>query len=91
MNKSNTYTDKLEKNFNIKKTRILPEFLPATYKEKSKVCKVEKVGKLHKANRAVKISSKRENLETEFMKVASLSRRKSERAKAQRDARRAKR
>lgn len=48
---------------------------------------VEKVGKLHKAKRQVKIDSKRENLEGQFMYLAM----KSNRADKQREDRRAKR
>lgn len=48
---------------------------------------VKKVGKLHKAKRQVKIDSKRENLEGQFMYLANKEKKREERASAQRSKR----
>lgn len=48
---------------------------------------VNKVGKLHKAKRQVKIDSKRENLEGQFMYIANVAKKRGERASEQRSKR----
>lgn len=90
MNDLNTYLDKLETAHNIKPDKK-PIYLQPTSKQKQQACKVTKIGKLHKANRAVKIGGKRANLEVEFMRIAAIENKKAKRAKDQREARRAKR
>lgn len=69
----------------------IPIHIPTTDKQKQSICKVTKIGKLHKANKAIKIQQKRDNLETVFLSVAGKERKKAERATAQRNSRRAKR
>lgn len=47
--------------------------IPASGKDKARACKVVRVGKLHKAKRAVKVADIRENLEVKFMSMAKLA------------------
>lgn len=62
-------------------------YIPATAQQLQKTCKVDKVGKLHKANKLIKMMGKRDAIEGAFMRQAF----KANRADAQRNSRRAKR
>lgn len=61
--------------------------IPASQQDKAKVCKITKVGKLHKAKRIIQVAEVRENLESKFMQLAA----RENRATKQRNERRAKR
>ena len=62
-------------------------YIPITARQKQSACKVEKVGKLHKANKAIKMQGKKDHIEGQFMRQAF----KANRADQQREVRRAKR
>lgn len=89
MKGENTYLEDLKQKYSIERGIPSIKYLPEANKKQA--CKVEKVGKLPKANKAVKIQQKRDNLEIVFLSVAGRERKKAERATAQRNSRRAKR
>ena len=65
--------------------------IPANPADKAKVCRITKVGKLHKAKRMIQIAGIRENLEVKMMQLARIEGAKELRATNQREQRRAKR
>lgn len=83
MKNENTYLKGLKDKYNIEGGK--PDKLTNTVGQKN--LKIDKIGKLHKANKAVKMQAMKDHIETQFLKQAF----KANRADKQREARRAKR